>query len=301
MVHPDRQWFHRNGTLARDGWQCVVDASVGDWKYTGLRVRELVRDNVCALAASDVERLIIPLAGSFDVACKSDDEALAMHLAGRRSVFAGPSDVAYVPSGMSVSITGAGHVAVAEAPTRERFRPVHVRREDVPVELRGAGRCSRQIHNFGTPAVLQASRFIVCEVITPAGNWSSFPAHKHDQYIPGVESKLEEIYYFEMAVERGVEASPGAKPFGLFTTYSSAAGVINTNVTVETGDVALVPYGYHGPAAAAPGYDMYYLNVMAGPDPERVWRFRDDPAHAWLRAGWDTQAMDPRLPYTEKG
>lgn len=299
MVHPDRQWFHRNGTLARDGWQCVVDASVGDWKYTGLRVRELVQGEVCELAAGDVERLFIPLAGSFDVVCRSDGEPLAMHLSGRSSVFAGPTDVIYLSSGIPATVTGVGRLAVAEAATKERFGSAYISRSDVPVELRGAGRCSRQIHNFGTPAVLQASRFIVCEVITPAGNWSSFPAHKHDQYIPGVESKLEEIYYFEMAMERGVAAPPGAKPFGLFTTYSSAAGVINTNVTVETGDVALVPYGYHGPAAAAPGYDMYYLNVMAGPDPERMWRFRDDPAHAWLRAGWDVQAMDQRLPYRE--
>lgn len=301
MAHPDRQWFHRNGTLARDGWQCVVDQSVGDWKYTGLRVRDLVPGEVCGLAPADVERLVIPLAGSFDVVCQAGGKQHAVHLGGRRSVFAGPTDVAYLPCATQATLSGHGRVAVAEAPTRERLPLAYIRREDVPVELRGAGRCSRQIHNFGTPTVLRASRFIVCEVITPAGNWSSFPAHKHDQYIPGVESKLEEIYYFEMAVERGVEASPGARPFGLFTTYSSAAGVIDTNVTVETGDVALVPYGYHGPAAAAPGYDMYYLNVMAGPDPERVWRFRDDPAHAWLRDGWDAQQMDPRLPYREQG
>lgn len=300
MAHPDRQWFYRDGTLARDGWRCVVDQSMGDWKYTGLRVRDLATGETCELTADGIEQLVIPLAGSFDVRSESDGAPRVVHLAGRRSVFAGPTDVAYLPVGTRATVSGHGRLAVAEAPTKERLQPAYVGRGDIPVELRGAGRCSRQIHNFGTPAVLRASRFIVCEVITPAGNWSSFPAHKHDEYIPGVESKLEEIYYFEMAVERGTEASPDAKPFGLFTTYSSAAGVINTNVTVETGDVALVPYGYHGPAAAAPGYDMYYLNVMAGPDPERVWRFRDDPAHAWLRAGWGAQNMDPRLPYTEQ-
>lgn len=300
MAHPDRQWFYRDGTLARDGWRCVVDQTMGNWKYTGLRVRDLAPGETCELTAGDIERLVIPLAGSFDVRSESDGAPRVVHLAGRRSVFAGPTDVAYLPVGTRATVSGHGRLAVAEAPTKDRLQPAYVGRGDVPVELRGAGRCSRQIHNFGTPAVLRASRFIVCEVITPAGNWSSFPAHKHDEYIPGVESKLEEIYYFEMAVERGTEASPDAQPFGLFTTYSSAAGVINTNVTVETGDVALVPYGYHGPAAAAPGYDMYYLNVMAGPDPERVWRFRDDPAHAWLRAGWDAQEMDPRLPYGEQ-
>ena len=66
---------------------------------------------------------------------------------------------------------------------------------------------------------------------------------------------------------------------------------------VRTGDVVLVPHGWHGPSMAAPGYDLYYLNVMAGPS-ERAWRFRDDPAHAWIRSTWSDQAIDPRLPLT---
>ena len=69
---------------------------------------------------------------------------------------------------------------------------------------------------------------------------------------------------------------------------------------MRTGDVALVPYGYHGPAVAAPGYDLYYLNVMAGPDPERVWLITDDPAHGWVRGTWDGQDIDPRLPYDRR-
>jgi 5-deoxy-glucuronate isomerase len=68
-------------------------------------------------------------------------------------------------------------------------------------------------------------------------------------------------------------------------------------MTVRDGDVTLVPRGYH-PCAAAHGYDLYYLNVMAGPGPERVWRFCDDPAHAWIRDTWADQAVDPRLPMT---
>jgi 5-deoxy-glucuronate isomerase len=70
---------------------------------------------------------------------------------------------------------------------------------------------------------------------------------------------------------------------------------------VRSGDVVLVPYGWHGPSMAAPGYDMYYLNVMAGPGEERAWRFCDDPAHAWVRATWTDQAVDPRLPMTGPG
>ena len=99
-------------------------------------------------------------------------------------------------------------------------------------------------------------------MITPAGNWSSYPAHKHDEEGPD-ESALEEIYWFETAPADGAPADADA--FAVFATTGSAAGDIETTALVRTGDVALVPFGYHGPAAAPPGTDLYYLNVMAGP------------------------------------
>jgi 5-deoxy-glucuronate isomerase len=155
------------------------------------------------------------------------------------------------------------------------------------------------VHNFGTPQVLEAARLIVCEVITPAGNWSSYPPHKHDDRVPGHESRLEEIYYFEAAPAAPVAgaAADAGEAFGMFSTYSSPAGEIEINARVRTGDIALVPFGYHGPAMAAPGYDLFYLNVMAGPDPQREWLISDDPAHAWVRQTWPDQAVDPRLPF----
>jgi 5-deoxy-glucuronate isomerase len=175
-----------------------------------------------------------------------------------------------------------------------------VRAADIPTELRGAGRSTRQVHNLGTPGVISAEKLIVCEVVTPADNWSSYPPHKHDETIPGTESSLEEIYYFEAAPARGLPTPSASDPFGVFVTYGSPAGKIAINELVRTGDVALVPFGYHGPAAAAPGYDLYYLNVMAGPDPERAWRITDDPAHAWIRSTWEGQEPDPRLPYRKE-
>jgi 5-deoxy-glucuronate isomerase len=223
-------------------------------------------------------------------------------LAGRPSVFAGPTDVLYLPSGTTGAISGTGRVAVATSPTTQQRPARHVTAAEIPIELRGAGAASRQVHNFGTPDALDAARLIVCEVITPAGNWSSYPAHKHDEHVPGHESRLEEIYYFESAPESGAEVDHAQvdrdSAFGLFSTYSSPAGEIEINAMVRTGDVALVPYGYHGPAVAAPGYDLYYLNVMAGPDPERAWMITDDPAHTWVRETWPDQPVDPRLPYT---
>jgi 5-deoxy-glucuronate isomerase len=288
------EWFSARGTLARDGWDAVVDDTIEGWRHTGLRVATLAGD-APALPARNTERMIVPLAGSFTV----EADGRTYGLRGRASVFDGPTDVLYTGAGVEVRIAGTGRVAVAEAPATEPMPVTLLPAADVPVEIRGAGRSTRQVHNFGVPGALAAQKLIVCEVITPAENWSSYPPHKHDE-ATAAESRLEEIYYFEAAVARGVAAPAEADPFGLFATYSSPAGGIDTTALVRTGDIALVPHGFHGPAAAAPGYDLYYLNVMAGPDPARAWLISDDPAHGWIRSTWDDQAPDPRLPYGEK-
>ncbi|ALC04676.1 hypothetical protein CDES_00980 [Corynebacterium deserti GIMN1.010] len=291
------RWFHKKGELARDGWQTVVDATTPGWEYTGIRIAELEDGESLILDDHGVERIFIPLAGSFDI----DHHDQVTHLQGRKSVFDGPTDVLYLSINTTATVTGRGRVAVAEAPTSEAKEWTYIAPANTPVELRGAGRSSRQVHNFGTPEALDAARLIVCEVITPGENWSSYPPHKHDEHVPGHESKLEEIYYFESAPSRvGGEAAAAEGAFGMFSTYSSPAGEIDINAMVYTGDIALVPYGYHGPAVAAPGYDLYYLNVMAGPDPERIWLINDDPAHAWVRDTWTGQNFDDRLPYTSE-
>ena len=143
---------------------------------------------------------------------------------------------------------------------------------------------SRQVNNFGDPEVLNADRLIACEVLTPAGNWSSYPPHKHDEDRPG-ETALEEIYYYEVAREG----------MAYQRVYGSDQRPVDVLAEVRTGDVVLVPHGWHGPSMAAPGYDLYYLNVMAGPG-ERAWLICDDPAHTWVRDTWVGQPIDPRLP-----
>ena len=167
---------------------------------------------------------------------------------------------------------------------------------EVPVELRGAGIASREVRNFGVPGVLDADSVIACEVVTPAGNWSSYPPHKHDEERPGVETELEEIYYFEVGAVGRASERPARQGMGYQRVYGTDARPIDVLAEVRSGDVVLVPHGWHGPAMAAPGYDLYYLNVMAGPGPERAWLICDDPDHGWVRDTWPGQPMDPRLP-----
>lgn len=218
-------------------------------------------------------------------------------LEGRASPW-GVTDVLYLPVGSSATLSSplgarlALPWAVASVP-----HPVqYLAKDSVPTELRGAGICSRQVNNFGTPAAITADRLIACEVMQPGGNWSSYPPHKHDAD-EDAETQLEEIYYFEVA------PSPAGTPgFAFHRTYSSEAGEIDLTLEVRTGDVVTIPYGYHGPTVAAPGHALYYLNVMAGPrtarHPEREWLITDDPDHSWIRTQWNNETVDPRLPFS---
>jgi 5-deoxy-glucuronate isomerase len=293
-------WVYPLGSAADGSWDVSLGTAdsalkVDGWAHTGLKIATLEPGAAVELSASDEERIVVPLNGSF----AADVDGVDFQLAGRNSVFSGPSDVLYTGTGKALTISSAdgGRVAVASAPAKTSYPTRLVTAGETPVELRGAGNCSRQVHNFGTPAALEADRFIVCEVITPAGNWSSYPPHKHDEEKDG-ETSLEEIYYFETQKAANSAAPAEADAIGYQRVYASDERPIDVAAEVRTGDVVLVPYGWHGPAMAAPGYDLYYLNVMAGPGPVRDWLISDDPHHGWIRQTWEGQDIDPRLPFT---
>jgi 5-deoxy-glucuronate isomerase len=277
------------GSTAEGAWSLHLTPEQAGWAYCGLRVLELGPGAAHDFASGGDELLVLPLRGGGVVECGSR----RFELAGRGGVFAGVSDFAYVPrdAEVRVSSAGGGRFALPSSRAANRLDPAYGPAEEVPVELRGAGQASRQVNNVCTPASFPADKMIVVEVLTPGGNWSSYPPHKHDEQRTD-EVELEEVYYFEIG---------GADGLGYQRVYSSGPDrQIDVCAEVRDGDVVLVPYGYHGPSMAAPGYDMWYLNVMAGPA-ERAWRFCDDPAHAWVRGTWDGQAIDPRLPMTTAG
>jgi 5-deoxy-glucuronate isomerase len=276
----------RAGSTADGPFSLVITPESAGWGFSGLRVLELSPGGAEAFDTGDDELIVLPLQGG----CSVTVDGQELVLAGRDGVFAAVTDFAYAPRDAHVEIASeaGGRFALPSARASRRLEPRYVAAQDVAVERRGAGAASRQVNNFCAPEAFEADRLIAVEVLTPSGNWSSYPPHKHDEEVPGVETVLEEIYYFE--VERG--------GFGYQRVYGSGPGrKIDVCAEVRTGDAIVMPHGYHGPSMAAPGYDLYYLNVMAGPG-ERAWRFTDDPAHAWIRQSWDGVPVDPRLPMT---
>lgn len=282
-------WHRRFGTTSRDGWDVVIEPDASGWEHTGLYAAELAPSESRTLVGRGREFVVVPLSGSVEVAIDGPAGPAEVRLAGRDSVFSGPTDVAYVPPDSTLAITGVGpgrtRVAVAFAVTArpgasQSFR--HVVMDDVPVEHRGAGATAGEVRDLGVPGVLDADSIIVREVATPAGCWSSWPPHKHDEERSGEETQLEEIYYFEVQPSGG-GPSDSTTGMGFFRVHGTDERPIEVLAEVRSGDVVLVPHGWHGPAMAPPGYELYSLNVLAGPGPDRVWLARDEPEHAWLR------------------
>ena len=294
---------------ADDGEVVVLTPKEAGWAYCGLRVLHLQPGVEAVVRTGGSEVFVLPLAGSLFVEVMADADPQAVedtfHLTGRASVFARVTDFAYVgrDSTMHLRSDGGAEVAIPSAACSERRTPRYGPAEAVPVEVRGAGPASRQVTNFGIPGAWDhAEKLIACELITPGGNWSSYPPHKHDRSSP-CDVVNEEIYYFRVAGPDGV--TPSRQGFALHHSYTGpehkAAGLATVDDTVEVrdGDVYVIPHGYHGPCVAAPGYPLYYLNVMAGPAPERAMTVCDDPEHAWERASWADEPIDPRCPVTD--
>lgn len=286
--------LHRpHGTLSTPTEVIHLMPEDAGWTYTGLRVMRIEAGWVHTIETGEYEAFVLPLSGSLTV--EVDDERY--ELQGRDSVFTRVTDFAYVPRDASVVLSSEDgcEVALPMARCEKRLTPKYGPADGVPVEVRGSGNATRQVTNFGVPGVWDhADKLNACELITPDGNWSSYPPHKHDSSEP-CEVENEEIYYFRIADRDQV--TPSRTGFGFHRTYTDD-GTIDEDVTVRDGDVFLIPRGYHGPCVAAPGYPMYYLNVLAGPGDSRSMAFCDDPAHTWVRDSWADQELDPRCPVT---
>jgi 5-deoxy-glucuronate isomerase len=179
----------------------------------------------------------------------------------------------YLPKGSDyrVEATTALELAVCSAPGGGSYEARLIGPEQVAYSKRGKDTNTRHVYDI-LPEGEPAHSLLVVEVITPSGCWSSYPSHKHDTLNLPEESELQETYYHRLNPPQG---------FALQRVYTDDRS-LDVTMAVEDGDVVLVPKGYH-PCGTAHGYDLYYLNVMAGP--QRLWRFNTEPAHRWLLAG----------------
>jgi 5-deoxy-glucuronate isomerase len=246
----------------------ITPASAG-WKYVGFEVRRLAAGQEVVLTSAGEETCVVILTGTADVRV---GESTFPKLGGRESVFDDvPPGAVYAPAGSRIAIRAesAAEVALCAAPATAAIAARAIAGDAMPQEVRGEDTNRRFVRNV-LPETAPAERLLVVEVITPGGHWSSYPPHKHDSDVPPAETQLEEIYYHRLNPRQG---------FAFQRVYTDDRSLDET-VCVEDGDVVLVPRGYH-PVGAPHGYDLYYLNVMAGP--VRRWVVRDDPAHAWIK------------------
>jgi 5-deoxy-glucuronate isomerase len=257
--------IHPSARAAEDGTILEVTPSSAGLEYVGFEVLSLDDGVSAQRSCGEREVCVVVIAGSASVRSARGDWR---ELGGRIDPWAGPPDAAYLPPGTSFKISGRGEVALCWAPAAGDGAPARILPGDeIEVETRGYGAQERTIH----PILMgdrDAAALLVCEVLTPGGHWSSYPPHKHDRDDPPAETCLEETYYHRISPAQG---------FGLQRVYSDDRSLDET-VTFGDRDCVLVPRGYHT-VSAPPGYELYYLNVMAGP--VRRWAVANDPDHEW--------------------
>jgi len=246
-----------------------VTPETAGWSYVGFGLHDLVSGDTLDIDGTDDEICLVLLSGDARIMAGALDTGM---LKGRASDFdkVAPHAV-YVPMKTAWRVEAGTDVelAVCRAPGTEGTLPPRlIGADSMPLETRGSGTNTRHVCNI-LPETEPADSLLVVEVITPAGNWSSYPPHKHDTDNLPEESYLEETYYHRVNPPQG---------YVLHRVYDDSRELDET-MAAEDRTVVLVPRGYH-PVGAPHGYESYYLNVMAGP--KRVWKFYNDPAHEWM-------------------
>ena len=248
-----------------DGTLLDITPESAGWKYVGFRIVRLTAGARYNHVEDGREACLVILTGTVSVDAGGEHFG---DIGGRESVFDGAATSVYVPAGHRYTIEASSdaEIAICTAPGTGAGA-VRLIRSDA-VEVRGQGTNTRHVRNILSDAD-EAESLLVVEVITPGGHWSSYPPHKHDRDAFPEETFLEETYYHRLSPPQG---------FAFQRVYTDERDIDET-MAVEDGDVVMVPRGYH-PVGAPHGYDLYYLNVMAGP--RRNWVFRNDPAHDWI-------------------
>jgi 5-deoxy-glucuronate isomerase len=279
MLQPTRELLIRPKAInGASGETMVVTPEVSGFEYLTFRARRLAKGESLTDETGQQELGLVVLGGR----CSVESSAGAFNLGHRANVFNGLTYALYLPleTAFTVRAETDCELAFCFCRAEEKYPARLITPNDVEVEIRGGGNATRQINHILKPE-FPAQRLLIVEVYTPSGNWSSYPPHKHDVHNPPNEVDLEEIYYYKVDRPDG---------YAIQKVYTPDRRIDQT-LTVRDGELVLIPEGYH-PVVAAHGYNVYYLNALAGS--ARSMAASDDPAYAWVRGAW--KEKDPRVP-----
>ncbi|MEM8825289.1 MAG: 5-deoxy-glucuronate isomerase [Pseudomonadota bacterium] len=241
------------------------------WGYVGFGLYHLAPGDRAQEATGDREAILVLVEGKAEISAGGQSFG---EMGDRASVFEQtPPHCVYVPGRSEWEAVATTPcvlaICTAPSPADSPHGPQRIGPGGIVLTPRGKGQNTRYINNIAMEDRDVAASLLVTEVFTPAGNWSSYPSHRHDEDDFPRMTYLEETYYHRLNPSQG---------FGVQRVYTED-GTLDETMAVKDGDVVLVPRGHH-PCGAPYGYDMYYLNVMAGP--LRKWRFENDPDHDWI-------------------
>ncbi|MEZ4700970.1 MAG: 5-deoxy-glucuronate isomerase [Rhodothermales bacterium] len=271
--------------LASEGVYQRITREEAGWEFLNFEARIMRRGNTWSANTGENEYAIILLGGSFSV---TSDKGSWRTENGRKDVFSGIAHALYLPRRTTFTLTAESDlldIAYGWCETDEDHPARFKRPEEAAIELRGGDNANRQINSLLQPG-FDCHRLVCVEVYTPSGNWSSFPAHKHDERIVAPdgtlkEARLEETYFYKIDKPQG---------YAIQQVYTGDRS-LDEIARAQHNDVVMVPKGYH-PVVAGHGYNVYYLNFLTGSDQSLA--NTDDPDHQWIYGTWKGQ--DPRLP-----
>lgn len=281
----DKKYSLLGKPVASSGIYQSVTREEGGWQYLNFQARVMNKGEVWKGDTGNHEYGIILLSGNYEVTSGKGQWKTGN---GRKDVFSGIAHTLYLPRNTSFELQATSElldIAYGWCETDRDFEPVFKTPDEVGIEIRGGDNATRQINDLIGPG-FPCHRLVAVEVYTPSGNWSSFPAHKHDERIVNdhgdlIEARLEETYFYKISKPQG---------YAIQQIYTSDRS-LNEIAVARNNDVVLVPKGYH-PVVAGHGYDVYYLNFLTGSDQSLA--NTPDPDHAWIFNTW--KGTDPRIP-----
>lgn len=256
--------------MPKSGYRQVVPVAKKPLEVLGFGMANLAAGKRWTFDTKTCEWTIVILAGSVR-AFVGKDELTSGPLGGRANVFAGKAGAVYLPPKCKGYIKAQAPVqlAVCQARSETGAEPTAITPDEVRTKTVGVHNWQREVHDI-VDQRLAAGRLLVGETFNRTGCWSSYPPHRHDEDRLPLEANLEEVYFFQVSPPQG---------FGFQRVYTDDRS-LDEAYAIEHGDVVVLPRGYH-PVAAAPGYQVYYLWLMAGTG--RVMCPFDDPQHAWIK------------------